>query len=134
MPAAKKFLDSNVLLYLQSADLRKAGLAEKLARDGGCISVQVLNEIAAVMRRKLQSPWDEIQEMLGLLRGLFTVEPLTLAVHVSGLRLAERYQLGLYDALIVASALQANCTVLYSEDMQDGLLVEKRLRIRNPFA
>jgi predicted nucleic acid-binding protein len=133
MQAAKSFLDSNVLLYLQSADLRKAELAEVLARKGGVISVQVLNEIASVMRRKLQSPWQEIHEVLELLRGLFMVEPLTLDVHLSGLRLAERYSLGLYDAMIVASALEAGCNVLYSEDMQHGLLVEKRLRISNPF-
>ncbi|MDP1932967.1 MAG: PIN domain-containing protein [Gammaproteobacteria bacterium] len=127
------FLDSNILLYLQSADAHKANLAEDIARRGGMISVQVLNEVAHVMLYKFRRPWAEINEVLSLLRALFPVQPLTLAGHQQGLRVAERYGLSLYDAMIVASALQAECEILYSGDMHSGLLIENRLLVQNPF-
>ncbi|MDP2141525.1 MAG: PIN domain-containing protein [Gammaproteobacteria bacterium] len=127
------FLDSNILLYLQSADAHKANLAEDIARRGGMISVQVLNEVAHVMLYKFRRPWAEINEVLSLLRALFSVQPLTLAGHQQGLRVAERYGLSLYDAMIVASALQAECEILYSGDMHSGLLIENRLLVQNPF-
>jgi len=52
---------------------------------------------------------------------------------ITGLALAERYGLSIYDAMIAASALHADCDRLWSEDMQDGMLIEQRLRIANPF-
>jgi predicted nucleic acid-binding protein len=134
MPAAEVFLDSNVLLYLLSADTAKADAAENLVRSGGRISVQVLNEIANVARRKLSMPWAEIREVLALIRSLCPAEPITLETHDQGMRVAERYGLSVYDGLIVAAALSAQCRTLYSEDMHDGLLIDRQLRIRNPFA
>ena len=59
--------------------------------------------------------------------------PLTEATHDEARRVAERYQLSFYDALIVAAALQTDCSTLYSEHMQDGLVIDERLRVRNPF-
>jgi predicted nucleic acid-binding protein len=134
MPAAEVFLDSNVLLYLLSADTAKADAAENLVRSGGRISVQVLNEIANVARRKLSMPWAEIREVLALIRSLCPAEPITLETHDQGMRVAERYGLSVYDGLIVAAALSAQCRTLYSEDMHDGLLIDRQLRIHNPFA
>ena len=90
--------------------------------------------MANVARRKLRMSWPETHELLGLLKSLCPVEALTVATHEVGARMAERYGLSVYDAMIVASALLAGCTVLYSEDMQNGLLIDKQLRIRNPFA
>jgi predicted nucleic acid-binding protein len=68
-----------------------------------------------------------------MLRGLLTVHPLTLEVHITGLALAERYGLAIYDALIAASALHAGCDRLWSEDMQHGMVLQDRLHILNPF-
>lgn len=133
MPA-KPFLDTNVLLYLLSDDARKADCAEALLRDGAIISVQVLNEITNVLRRKLRMDWSQIREFLGLVRSFVTVEPLSVEIHAQGLAVAERHGLSVYDAMIVASALTAGCERLLSEDMQDGLMVDGRLRIGNPFA
>src|SRR5437764_4722341 len=115
------FFDSNVLLYLASSDPEKASQAETLLQDGGCISVQVLNEIANVARRKMQLSWPEVDSFLSLFRGLLSVEPLTLETHERGLSVAARYRLSIYDGMIAASALLANCDRLWSEDMQDGL-------------
>lgn len=133
MPATKTFFDTNVLLYLLSADTQKADRAESVVKNGGIVSVQVLNELANVMRRKLAMPWQEVTEVLQLIRALCQIEPLTAAIHDRGLQLAERYQLSVYDAMIVAAALVAGCELLYSEDMHDGLLVDEQLRICNPF-
>ena len=133
MPVSKAFIDTNILLYLLSADADKADRAEFIVRNGGLISVQVLNEMANVARRKLAMPWREINDVLALLRSLCPVEPLTIETHDRGRRVAERYRLGVYDSMIVAAALLAGCETLHSEDMQDGLLIDNQLRIRNPF-
>lgn len=128
------FFDSNVLLYIASADKAKADRAERLIAEGGTISVQVLNEIANVARRKMTLSWDETRAFLSMVRALLPVEPLTTALHDTGLAMAERYSFSIYDAMIVAAALQADCETLWSEDMQHGLIVEGRLRIADPFA
>jgi len=133
MPASKAFIDTNILLYLLSADADKADRAELIVRKGGLISVQVLNEMTNVARRKLAMPWREINEVLGLIRSVCPVESLTIETHDRGRRVAERYRLSVYDAMIVAAALLAGCETLHSEDMQDGLLIDNQLRIRNPF-
>jgi predicted nucleic acid-binding protein len=127
-------MDSNVLVYLASADAAKADRSEAIVRKGGAISVQVLNEVANVLRRKLHFSWAETRAFLGTLRELLVVHPLTVETHETGLELAERYSLATYDAMIVAAALQAGCDTLWSEDMKDGLVVDAKLRIVNPFA
>jgi predicted nucleic acid-binding protein len=131
MPA--DFFDTNVLVYLASGDPAKADRAEKLIGTGGEISVQVLNELANVARRKMQISWTETHTFLNLIRDVLTVHSLTVETHEAGLRLAEKYRLSIYDAMIVASALQAGCETLWSEDMKHGLAIDGVLRIRNPF-
>lgn len=133
MSAAEAFFDTNVLLYLLSSDTTKADRAEELLAKGGTVSVQVLNELANVARRKLGLPWSEVVDILTQIRAVCEVEPLTVETHVHGIRLAERYNLSVYDALILAAALQAGCTIVYTEDLQDGQTVEEVLTVRNPF-
>ena len=129
----KSFFDSNVLLYLVSDDTAKAERAEALLVGGGTISVQVLNEMSNVAMRKHGMRWLQVDALLEPVRALCRIEPLTEDTFDLGRRLAERYQFSVYDAMIVAAALLAEADTLYSEDMQDGLLVEGQLRIRNPF-
>jgi predicted nucleic acid-binding protein len=133
MSAVERFLDTNVLLYLLSADAAKADRAEAELSAGGVLSVQVLNEFASVASRKLGMPIAEVREVLAAARGLCTVVPLTEETHDTGLQLAERYGLSVYDAMVAASALLAGCKVILSEDMQSGQVLESRLEIRNPF-
>ena len=128
------FLDTNVLIYLASADVRKAARAEALIAAGGTVSVQVLNEVANVARRKMGLAWADVRDFLAPIRSLVSVEPVRVETHEAGLRIAERYGLSLYDAMIVAAAALAGCDTLWSEDMQDGLVVEGGLQVRNPFA
>lgn len=129
----RAFLDSNIVVYAFSDDPRNAVAEELLGR--GCeISVQVLNEFAHVARRKLGFSWAEISDAAEAITTLSrSVHPLDLATHRDAIRLAERHKFGCYDALIVASALRAGCTVLHSEDLQHGLVVEEQLQIQNPF-
>jgi predicted nucleic acid-binding protein len=127
------FFDTNILLYLASDDPGKADRAEQLIADGGMISVQVLNEIANVGRRKMRMSWEEIHGFLAMVRGLLPVVPMTVETHEAGIALAERYGFSTYDAMIAASAILSGCDTLWSEDMQHGMAVDDRLRIVNPF-
>jgi predicted nucleic acid-binding protein len=127
------FFDTNILVYLASGDAAKADRAEAAIAGGGSISVQVLNELANVARRKMQMSWDETHAFLNTLRGLLTVHPITVETHETGLRVAERYGLSIYGSMIAASALGAGCDTLWSEDMQHGMKLDEGLRIANPF-
>lgn len=133
MSGADAFFDTNIVLYLLSADTAKADRAEELLAAGGAISVQVLNEFAAVASRKLQLSWAEIRDVLTPVRQVCAVHPLSVETHERALEIAERYRLSIYDASIVSAALLADCKTLYSEDMQDGQVIEKRLKVQNPF-
>ncbi len=127
------FIDTNILLYLTSSDSVKATKAEEIVALGGMISVQILNELTNVARRKMHMSWAETHDFLNMLRSLLTVHPLTIETHETGLALAERYGLSVYNAMIVGAAAHAGCDTLWSEDMHHGLVIEDTLRIINPF-
>ena len=133
MAESSGFLDSNVLLYLLSADAAKADGAEQLLKARPVISVQVLNEVTHVCRRKLGMAWTDITEFLHLVRLFCQVVPLTEAVHDQARLIAERHRLAFYDACIAAAAIQAGCRTLFTDDMNDGQVLVKSLTIRNPF-
>jgi predicted nucleic acid-binding protein len=127
------FFDTNVLLYLASGDPAKADLAERLVSVGGTISVQVLNEIANVARRKMRMSGKETRAFLAMVRGLLSVVPVTIETHETGIALAERYGFSTYDAMIAASAMLSGCDTLWSEGLQHDMAVDDRLRVVNPF-
>jgi predicted nucleic acid-binding protein len=79
------FLDSNIIVYLASKQQAKADRAEELVTGGGTISVQVLNEIANVSRRKMGMSWVETRNFLSIIRGLLNVELVTIEVHAAGI-------------------------------------------------
>jgi predicted nucleic acid-binding protein len=130
---ALPFLDSCVLIYALSEGDERAPIAEELLASGGIISVQVLNELASVARRKLTLSWPEVRQALESVRVLCEPPvPISLETHASAVEIAERYGYHIYDALILAAALEAGCRVLYSEDMQHGQAIGS-LTIHNPF-
>ena len=133
MKGAERFFDTNILLYLLSADQDKADRAEAALAAGGSVSIQVLNEFASVASRKLGMPIPEIREALAAIRAVCRVEPMSEDTHDLGLKVAERYGLSVYDSMIVASALLAGCKSLLTEDLQDGQTFDGRLKVRNPF-
>jgi predicted nucleic acid-binding protein len=126
------FLDTNVLLYTLD-DEKRALRARRALLDGYAISVQVLNEFASVVRRKQILRDEEIWEVESRFRQLLVVMPLTIELHEAGLRLSTRYGFHFYDSLIVAAALETECDVLYSEDLQHNQRIEGGLRVVNPF-
>ena len=133
MKSDKPFFDTNVLLYLLSEDSRKADRAEAIMLKGGMINVQVLNEFSSVASRKLKMTYAEIRDTLRIVRAICQTQAVTIDTHELGLDIAERFGFSLYDSMIVSAALQSGCTVLYSEDMQHGQIIEGQLRITNPF-
>ena len=127
------FLDSNVLLYLLSADAGKADTAEALLAQAPTISVQVLNEITSVCLRKLKMPWPEIIDLLQAVKATCHVVPLTVETHAQAVRVAQQHHLSFSDAHIMAAAMASGAHTLMSEDMHAGLSV-LGVRIQNPFA
>ncbi len=133
MPA-KDFLDTNILIYAAAKNDPRAAKAEALLINGGIISIQSLNEFASVARRKLDMSWKEVKELLDLICVLCPAPvPISLDTHRGALTIAEKYGYSIYDALIASAALEAGCKTLYSEDMQDGQIINRQLTIRNPF-
>lgn len=132
MTATKNFIDTNVLFYLLSSDSVKADKAEGLLAEGGIVSVQVLNEFAAVAVRKMGMKLPEIRSILSVIRTACQVIPVSLQLHDDGMSIAERYGYSIFDSLIIAAALQANSEFLYSEDLHDGQSIGT-LTIANPF-
>jgi predicted nucleic acid-binding protein len=130
---AKPFLDTNVIVYAFSSNDPRSKRAEALLEGGGVVSVQVLNEFVNVSRRKQGRSWDEIHDALGVLKILLDPpQPLTVELHEAAVDIARDRGFSIYDSLIIAAALRAGCSILYSEDLHHGQAIEQ-LAIRNPF-
>ena len=133
MPA-KPFLDTNVLIYATAKNDPRAAQAEALLESGGRVSVQSLNEFVAVARRKMGMSWKLVREFVDLFCALCPGPvPISLDTHKAALAISEKYGYSIYDALVAAAALDAGCETLYSEDLQDGQVINRQLTIRNPF-
>jgi predicted nucleic acid-binding protein len=130
---AGDFIDTNVLVYVASDDVVKADRATRVLAEGGATSVQVLNEATNVARKKMRMSWGDTYDFLSLIRRLLTVHPVTLETHMTGLGLAERHGISIWDAMIAAAALHAGCDRLWTEDLRHGQLLDGRLRIANLF-
>ena len=128
------FFDTNVLIYAFHPEGYRSARAQDLLAQGGTISVQSLSEFVSVVRRKFAMGWKEVNEAVIALEILCpSPRSITGQTHRKALQIAERYGYRIYDSLIVASALEAKCKTLYSEDMQDGQVIDE-VTIRNPFA
>lgn len=126
-------LDTNIAVYALTRDPKHVR-ARQVLRESDFLSVQVLNEYANAARKKLGRDWEAIITDLHTLREATTdVLPLTDEANRDATRIAERYQLNFYDALMVAVALGNGAHVLYSEDMHHGLVIDGQLTVTNPF-
>ena len=137
--SADSFLDTNIIIYrLESDDLKKYKRAEELVQSGllegrCCISQQVLQEALNVAIKKLNFSFEDAERLLDkTLLPLCKVTPMASLYHRS-LNIQSRYRYSFYDSLIIAAALEVECNILYSEDMQHGQRIEK-LIIKNPFS
>jgi predicted nucleic acid-binding protein len=130
---ARAFLDTNILIYAFSESEPRTAIADELLSRGFIVSVQVLNEFVNVAFRKLNMPWKRVLDLLNAVNTLCPNPlPVTFKTHRKALQIVERYRYHMYDALIIASALESSCLTLYSEDMHNGQVIEG-LTIRNPF-
>ncbi|ACT91646.1 PIN domain-containing protein [Dyadobacter fermentans] len=128
------FIDTNIALYLidlNEIDKRRAAIA--LMRKVPFISPQVVFECINVCLRKHKMDRESVTLFVNWLTAASLIVPENAAVVHSALSLMDRYRLQPFDAKIVASALEAQCDILYSEDMQNGLVIDNRLEIVNPF-
>jgi predicted nucleic acid-binding protein len=131
----KAFFDTNVLIYAVAENDPRSAQAEELLASGGVLSVQVLNEFVSVARRKILMSWKDVTEALDAFRILCPSPlPVTVEIHEAALQIAEKHSYNIYDALVVAAALEAGCSTLYSEDLHDGQTINGQLTIRDPFA
>jgi predicted nucleic acid-binding protein len=127
------FLDSNVVLYLLSSDERKKDIAFDLLARRPAVSVQVLNEVTNVCRKKAGMSWDDIATFIADVRHFCPVVSLTTDIHDGARRLAEQHKLSFYDANIIAAAIDTGASVVWSEDMHHGLVIEHTVTVVNPF-
>ena len=132
----KVFIDTNVLIYGYSEDEPdKRQQAIDCVRSGEAwISTQVLNETINVLKRKFSLSYSQIREAVQELSEGFPIVLVSVNTIEMALNLAERYQYSYFDSLILASALEARCQILYSEDLHDGQRIENQLTIINPFS
>lgn len=128
-----RFFDTNVLVYAHTTGDYRSDIARALLLDGGVVGVQALNEFASVARAKLGFDWNQIQSAIAKILILCpNPRPLSVDIHLRALEVSGRYGFSIWDGLILAAAIDARCSVLLSEDMQHGQVVEG-VRIENPF-
>lgn len=133
MPA-KAFIDTNIVIYALGPQSPKAALAAPLFAGNPTISTQVLSETANVALKRLALPFAETRKLLSTLQSLCRVEIIVPSTLNRSFDIAERYRFSWYDSLIVATALEAGCTTLYTEDLHHGQVIEGKLTITNPFS
>ncbi len=128
----RPFLDTNILVYAHSDDPRGT-VARELVGTAFQTSAQAIGEFVNIARKKLGRDWPWIEEAVFGMTDNALIHPLTLDTELAAMKLARVYGFHIYDALMVAVALAAGADELLSEDMDDGLVVNGRLTIRNPF-
>lgn len=129
----KPFLDTNVVAYALTNDVRKKTIAEELLLGKPCISIQVVNELVSACIRKLSYSREAAIAAGRMVMELCDVLPLDGSDVEQAFQLSERYGFSHWDALILAAAIRHGCGVVLSEDMQHGQNIVGNLRIDNPF-
>ena len=131
----KAFIDTNILIYFISSDTERKAKAREviLGSSDAVISSQVISEFISTCLHKRFLNIEEVSEAShGFMRALrlATIDESTIN---GALRLTKKYKFSYWDSLIVSAALENDCSVLYTEDLQHGQLINNRLRITNPF-
>jgi len=131
----KIFLDTNVLIYAYSGtEAEKKALVLPLLEDElVCLSTQVVNEFVWVMNKKFSVPMDSLRHIVKNLFGLYQVGVINDATIAKAMDMSAQLKFPYWDSLIVASALESGCDVIFTEDLQHGQVIDNRLTVRNPF-
>jgi predicted nucleic acid-binding protein len=127
------FVDTNVVLYTLGEDARKKTIARAILAKRPVLSTQVINEAVNVCLRRFKFTPEQSYAFADLVMRKTEVRPVEEMTIRKSAEIALRYQFSNWDSLIVASALLENCNILYSEDMQHNQLINKQLKIINPF-
>lgn len=132
----KIFIDTNILVYLSSTEEQKKEKVKKLlySQQSASISTQVLSEFSNVIYRKKLFPSEKLLEFMDIFSKIFKIEIITPITVRDAIKIKEKYQFSFWDSMIIATALENNCNLLISEDMQHNQMIENRLKIINPFA
>lgn len=132
----KVFLDSNIIIYLYSEDeIFKQNKAQEIfsIHNNALISTQVINEVSNILFKKFNLSAIEVEKVILEIDSNINVIDYTFKTQVKAVRLKDKYGFHYYDALIIATALEQGCSILFSEDMQNGQVIENSLKIINPF-
>jgi predicted nucleic acid-binding protein len=128
-------LDSNILIYNHSLDYEsKRLIARDFFKENPVISSQVISEYINVMKRNFKMQKQELLNLCSLWLEKCSIQPVVLSTIKLAQNLINRYDFQIFDGIIIAAALEANCNILYSEDMQNGQIIESTLRVVNPFS
>lgn len=128
------FIDTNVLIYLYSdEEAKKTQALKTVSGNETFISYQVINEFINVVKKKFNKASKEISKALKEILSCCSIVDFSMSVIENALYLNEKYKYSFYDCLILSAALESDCTVLYTEDLQHNQLIEDRLRIIDPF-
>lgn len=130
------FVDSNIWLYasIEAQDAEKSMAASRLVKGiTAVVSTQTINEVCKNLRQKAGYDDEQIATVIGGFYEDCLVMPVEMATMLTACRLRQKHGFSFWDSLMVASALAGDCDILYSEDMQDGLVVDGTLTIVNPF-
>ena len=129
----KIFIDTNVLLYLYAQDKKKKEIAKNILKSHHIISTQVLNEFSNIALKKFKLSTKDLTLSLAVIIENASLVVFTDKTILKAIEIKARYGFGYYDSLILATAIENNCSTLYSEDMHDGQIIEEKLKIINPF-
>ena len=129
----KIFLDSNIILYTLTDEVKKKEIAIDLLIEEPTISIQVINEVSNILIKKHNLNISEIKENIKFINEFVIVTLISLNTIYKAYEIKEKYKYSYYDSLIIASAIENNCNVLYSEDMQHNQMINDTLKIINPF-
>ena len=129
----RAFADTNIVIYAESQNPGKSEKAAAIIAVNPVISSQVVNECVNTLTRKYGFLLLDAHEIALSLMTACEVAPVNADTIKAAIKLCQRYSFSHWDSLIVAAALQADCTVLYSEDMQHGQVIDDRLTVINPF-
>ena len=128
------FIDSNVLVYLVDKDISKKEIVISLTTTKCLISTQVVAENMNVCLKKLNLPYSESVKHANELLDKYIIKLIQPSTFKIAFNVLEKYKFSFWDSMIIASALENDCGILYSEDLQHNQLIEGKLRIINPFS
>ncbi|MCL2108484.1 MAG: PIN domain-containing protein [Oscillospiraceae bacterium] len=135
MNADRVFFDTNIFIYMYAvSEPHKKETCLSLLDSGVCVtSTQAINEICNVLTRKIQTPFEDIKKIVNDIYNICEVRIIQKQTALNALDLKERYGFSFFDCLMLSSALESDCAILYSEDMADGQVIEGKIKIVNPF-